>query len=178
VSKKTIAIIGATGSTGMAVAKGLAKGNYRLLLFAHDAKALASLMKSLKADAPGADIESMGCVANASWEADVIITTIPIAEEGQLASKIEPFTNRKIVISISSGEDGYNLLASKALRATRQLQRIFPGAKIVKLFNVPFDSQWRGPTIMTATDEEALQVAEEILSYTENYQELNNKIVA
>ena len=120
----------------------------------------------------------MGCVANASWEADVIITTIPIAEEGQLASKIEPFTNRKIVISISSGEDGYNLLASKALRATRQLQRIFPGAKIVKLFNVPFDSEWRGPTIMTATDEEALQVAEEILSCTENYQELNNKIVA
>src|SRR4030095_4973138 len=103
-----------------------------------------------------------------------------LVEEEELASKIEPFTNRKILISISSNEDGYNLVASKALKATKQLQKLFPGAKVVRLFNIPFDNEWQwyGPTVMTGNDEEALLVAEEILTYTENYRERKNKIVA
>ena len=176
-STKTIAIIGATGSIGLAVATGLAKENYRLLLFAREPKALASVARAIKDKVPGADIESMGCAVNASWEADIIIITVPLAEQEQFANEIEPFTNRKILINISY-EDDHNLVASRALQATRQLQKIFPGAKVVKLFNVSFDNEWHGPTVLAGTDEEALQVADEILRQTENYGELNNKIVA
>jgi predicted dinucleotide-binding enzyme len=175
---KTIAIFGAAGTIGSAIAASLAKNNYRLLLFAHEPKALAYLSRAIKEEVPGADIECMGCAVNASWEADIIISTVPLVEEEELASKIEPFTNRKILISISSFEDGYNLVASKALKATKQLQKLFPGAKVVRIFNVPFDNEWHGPAVMTGNDEEALQVAEEILRYTENYRELKNKIVA
>jgi 8-hydroxy-5-deazaflavin:NADPH oxidoreductase len=178
VATKTIAIIGAIGNVGSGIATRLAKANYRLLLFAHEPKALASLAKAIKQEVPGADIECVGCAANATWEADIIISTASLVEEEQLAGKIEPFTNRKILISISSYEDGDNLVASRALRATRQLQKLFPGTKVVKLFNVPFDNEWHGPTVMTSNDEEALQVAEEILSCMENYRELNNKVVA
>lgn len=163
---------------GSAIATGLAKANYRLLLFAHEPKALTSLAKAIKEEVPGADIECMGCAADATWEADIIISTASPLEEEQLAYKIEPFTNRKILISISSYEDGYNLVASRALSATRHLQKLFPGTKIVKLLNVPFDSEWHGPTVMTGNDEEALQVAEEIFRSMENYRELNNKVVA
>lgn len=176
-STKTIAIIGATGSIGVAVATGLAKENYRLLLFAHEPKTLTTVARAIKDKVPAADIETMGCAVNASWEADIIVFTVPLDEQKQFASEIEPFTNRKILISISY-EDDNNLVASRALQATRQLQKIFPGAKVVKLFNVPLDNEWHGPTVMAGTDEEALQVAEEILMHTENYGELNNKIVA
>jgi len=179
VSTKTIAIIGATGSIGSAIATGLAKARHRLLLFAHEPKGLASLAKAIREEVRGADIECMGCAADASWEADIIISTVSLVEEPQLASKIEPFTNRKILISISSSyEHGYNIVASRALTATRQLQKLFPGAKVVKLLNLPFDGEWHGPTVMAGNDEEALQAAEEILRCTENYQKLNNKIVA
>jgi predicted dinucleotide-binding enzyme len=174
---KTIAIFGASGTTGSAIATSLAK-NYRLLLFAHEPTALARLERVIMEQVPGADIECMGCAADVTWEADVIISTVPLVQEEELASKIEPFTNRKTLISISSYEDGFNLVASKALKATRQLQQLFPGAKVVGLFNVPFDNEWHGPTVMTGSDEEALQLAEEILTYTENYRELKNKIVA
>jgi predicted dinucleotide-binding enzyme len=91
---KTIAIFGASGTTGSAIATSLAK-NYRLLLFAHEPTALARLERVIMEQVPGADIECMGCAADVTWEADVIISTVPLVQEEELASKIEPFTNEK-----------------------------------------------------------------------------------
>ena len=47
-TKQTIAIIGATGSMGSALAKSLAKGNYRLLLKSNKAEALKDLVAEIK----------------------------------------------------------------------------------------------------------------------------------
>jgi len=171
-SKKTIAIIGATGNRGSALAKRLAKGNYRLLLFAHEVKKLNSLAEEIRRQFKSADIDCMGCVADASWEADIIIlSAISPNEEKEITAKIERFANRKIVISINDPLDEKLDLISHGIAATKKLQKLLPGAKIAKLFNISFETNFSQPLIngkqsavfIGGNDEEALQAAEEIL---------------
>ena len=173
-SKKTIVIIGATGNRGSAFAKSLAKENYRLLLFAHEAKKLNSLAEEIRKQTQSADIDCMGCAADASWEADIIIAIIPPDEEKETAGKIELFANRKIVISICDSLDEKIYRLSDAITATKELQQLLPGAKVAKLFNIPFDFNFpqpaiggkKTPILIGGSDEEALQAAEEILKMT------------
>ncbi|HRN57223.1 MAG TPA: NAD(P)-binding domain-containing protein, partial [Agriterribacter sp.] len=87
-TKQTIAIIGATGSMGSALAKSLSKGNYRLLLFTDDKGKLKDVEKGIRNEYPGADVESVNCSYTASWEADVIIVAVPFAAEKAIAERI------------------------------------------------------------------------------------------
>jgi len=122
-SNRTIAIIGASGKIGSAFSKGLAKSNYRLLLFDYDTKNLKLLAEEIKRSSPSADVEYMNCATEASWEADIIIPDIPAGGEKELAKKIEPFTNRKIVMRFLSANE------------TETLQSLLPGASVAKIFN-------------------------------------------
>jgi len=178
-TRKTIAIFGAAGAMGSAIAAGLAKSNYRLLLFAPDPTELTSVVRAVRQETPTADIYCLGCAVDATWEADIIVSTIPLSEQSELAKRIEPFANRKILISISSKEEGYNLVGPTAINATSRLQELFPGTKVVTLFNVPLTNELHGPIVMTGNDKEALQFAEEIVNLAGcNYMEQTNKIVA
>jgi predicted dinucleotide-binding enzyme len=163
-TKKTIAIIGAASNLGSTIAKELANGPYRLLLFAEDKKALGSLSKQITIANPSADIDCMGCAADASWEADIIISTVSLNEEKETARKIEPFANRKILVSISSKNKIDEPGIPGAIRATKKLQKLLPGAKAVKLFNasLPVDSE-QVPVFIAGDDDEALQTVREIL---------------
>jgi predicted dinucleotide-binding enzyme len=159
-SKKTIAIIGAAGTIGSVIAKSLARSNYRLLLFEHETKTLDSLARKIRKQTPAADIESMNCPANASWEADIIISTVSLGQEKELAKKIEPFSNRKILLSISSN----NLDESRAIEETKRLQKLLAGTTVVKLFN--FSSNVDGmqsAALIAGNNDEALKTVEEIL---------------
>jgi predicted dinucleotide-binding enzyme len=163
-TKKTIAIIGATGNMGAAIAKKLANCHYRLLLFAEDKKGLGSLARQIKIADPSADIDCMGCAADASWEADIIISTVSLNEEKETARKIEPFANRKILVSISSNEEIDMPDVSKAIKATKKLQKLLPGAMVVKLFNSSFAiDRKQVPVFIAGDDDEALQTVKEIL---------------
>jgi predicted dinucleotide-binding enzyme len=162
-SKKTIAIIEATGNIGSGFAKKLAKGNYRLLLFAHESKKLNSLAEEIRMQTPTVDLDCMGCVAEASWEADIIISAVPPDEEQEMAKKIEPFANRKILVSISN-EKNYSLINSKGIGETKRLQKLLPGTKVVKLFNISFDANGiQNLPFITGNDEETLKMVKEIL---------------
>jgi len=120
-SKRTIAIIGATEELGSAFSIGLAKRNYRLLLFDPDIRKLALLGHEIRSLAPSADVEFMNCVMNASWEADIIILTARGNEKKELARKIEQVTNRKIVLNLLSDDD------------KDDLRKFLPGATIVNI---------------------------------------------
>jgi len=162
-SKKTIAIIEATGNIGSGFAKKLAKGNYRLLLFAHETKKLNSLAEEIRTQTPTADLDCMGCAAEASWEADIIISVVPLDEEKEMAKKIEPFANRKILVGISN-EKNYSLINPKGISETKRLQKLLPGAKAVKLFNISFNANGiQNLPFVTGNDEETLKMVKEIL---------------
>lgn len=131
----TIAIIGATGNLGSAIARNLSHNrNYRLLLMSDDEPRLVDLKMEL--ENRGAESFAIGCAREASWEADIIIVATPHEEEGAVATKIREVATGKIVISISNPFDAtFRELATPNSSAAEELQKLLPYAKIVKTFN-------------------------------------------
>lgn len=149
-SIKTIAIVGATGSMGSAIAKTLAKkGNYRLLLMANDQEKLRDLKSELGNSSTATDIFTLSCAKEASWEADIIIVATPYEAEKEVAEKIREVATGKIVISISNPLDSsYNKLVTSAdTSAAEELQKLLPNSKVVKTFNTTFAANFITPVI-------------------------------
>lgn len=167
-AKTTIAIIGATGNMGSAIAKSLAKGPYRLLLFAHDKAKLESVKKEITNTTPSADLDCMGCPVDASWEADVIISAVPYAAEKDVVQKIKDVATQKIVVSIANplNETYDGLVTSPDTSAAEELQKLLPSSKVVKAFNTTYAADFSQPVIngqqvdgfIAGNDEEAVNV--------------------
>ena len=173
-TKQTIAIIGATGNMGSAIAKSLAKGNYRLLLKSGKQEALDALVKDIKKDHPHADAETNACPKDASWEADIIILAIPYAAEKEVAEKIKEVANQKVVISIANpmNETYDGLVTAPDTSAAEELQKLLPHSKVVKAFNTTFAADFSQPVIdgkqvdafVAGNDADAVQTVTELVS--------------
>src|SRR5664279_3372245 len=98
----TIAIIGATGNMGSALAKSLSFSSNHILLFDRNEEKLAALFHEIKELNPIGNIEIMNCPADACWEADIIIPAVPFMAEREVAEKIRSVSTGKIVISITN----------------------------------------------------------------------------
>jgi predicted dinucleotide-binding enzyme len=149
-TKKTIAIIGASGNMGSAIAKSLATSQYRLL-----------------------DAEIIGCAADASWEADIIIAAVPFAAEKELAEKIRQVATGKIVISISNplNETYTGLVTDGNTSSAEELQKLLPHSKVIKAFNTTFAGDFSQPLIdgktvdafIAGNDDEALETVSDVV---------------
>ena len=172
-TKQTIAVIGATGNMGAAIAKSLSKGNYRLLLFTNDKSKLKNLEKEIALAYPGADVESINCSYTASWEADVIIVAAPFAAEKEIADKIREVANQKIVVSIANPlNDSFDgLVTAPDTSAAEELQKLLPNSKVVKAFNTTFAADFAQPVIdgkqvdafIAGNDSDALETVKELV---------------
>ncbi len=154
-TKQTIAVIGAECDKGMAIIKALSRGNYRFLLFSEEAGRLNDLMQSIQTVSPGLDIEELKCTTDACWEADIIFLAVPFAELEEVASNIRNVSSQKIVILLSSadqGDSGYK-------KALTQLQSLLPHSKII---STHLDSDIT-KALIEGTDEESLQFVAEII---------------
>jgi len=173
-TKQTIAIIGASGNMGSAISKSLSKGNYRLLLCSDEQGKVQAVVDGIKNDNPAAEVEGIGCPAEASWEADIIIAAVPFAAEKEVAERIKEFANQKIVISISNPlNQTFNGLATAPdTSAAEELQKLLSNSKIVKAFNTTFAADFATPVIdgkqvdafVAGNDEEAMQTVSELVS--------------
>jgi 8-hydroxy-5-deazaflavin:NADPH oxidoreductase len=173
-AKKTIAIIGATGNMGSAIAKALAKGNYRLLLIGSISEKLEALETDILILQPKADIEAMNCAFNGCWEADIIIPAVPYKIEKKIAAKIKDVATGKIVISISNplNETYTALVTDTGKSAGEELQDALPYSKVVKAFNTIYAEDFAEPVIDNQTidsliagnDEEALQTVAQLVA--------------
>ncbi|MBD0276864.1 MAG: SDR family NAD(P)-dependent oxidoreductase [Flavisolibacter sp.] len=169
----TIVIIGASGNMGSSIAKGLAKGAYRLLLCANDLSKVQTVVNEIKSNHPSADIEAIDCTKNASWEADIIILAVPYAAEKELAQKIKEVANQKIVISIANPlNEAYNgLVTPSDSSAAEELQKLLPHSKVVKAFNTTFAADFAQPVIdgkqvdafIAGNDESAVNTVSELV---------------
>ena len=172
-TKQTIAIIGATGNMGSAIARSLAKGNYRLLLFGKDALKVRELETGIKKVHDTADVEGITCSYTAGWEADIIISALPYPAEKELAEKIKEVANQKIVISIANPlNDTYDgLVTAPNTSAAEQLQNLLPHSKVIKAFNTTFAGAFSQPVIdgkqvdafIAGNDVEALETVSELV---------------
>lgn len=173
-TKQTIAVIGATGNMGSGIARSLAKGNNRLLLFGNDPQKVQTLVDDIKTRNQSADVEVLQCPTNASWEADIIILAVPYAAEAELAGKIQAVANQKIVISIANPlNETYNGLVTAAdSSAAQELQKQLPNAKVVKAFNTVFAADFATPVIagqradafVAGNDAEAVETVAELVA--------------
>lgn len=171
-TKQTIAIIGASGKMGSAIATALSSGTDRLLLCGNVAKT-QPLADKIRADHPAADVEALGCATNASWEADIIILAVPYGAEKDIAGKIREVANQKIVVSISNpfNEKFDGLRTEPAASAAEELQQRLPNSKVVKAFNTVF-AETLGATciagikvdsFIAGNDAEALETVSELV---------------
>jgi 8-hydroxy-5-deazaflavin:NADPH oxidoreductase len=173
-TKQTIAIIGATGNMGSAISKSLAKGNYRLLLKAGKQEEINKLVKQIRDNNPSADVDTMPCPTEASWEADIIILAVPFEAEKELAEKIKEVANQKIVISIANplNKTYDGLVTTPGTSAAEELQKLLPNSKVIKAFNTTFAADFSDPVIdgkqvdafIAGNDEEALETVKELVS--------------
>jgi len=172
-TKQTIAVIGATGNMGSAISKNLSKGNYRLLLCANDKEKLHTLTADIRKDAV-AEVDSLDCLVNASWEADIIIVAVPFQAEKDVAERIRQVANQKIVVSIANPlNDTYDgLLTAPGTSAAEELQKLLPNSKVVKAFNTTFAADFATPVIagkqvdafVAGNDDESVKTVTELVT--------------
>ena len=173
-TKQTIAVIGASGNMGSAISKSLSKGNNRLLLFANEKEKVDALVQDIKSSNSAADVETLECPTDASWEADVIILAIPYQAEKEIATKIKEVANQKIVISIANPlNETYNgLVTAPDTSAAEELQKLLPNSKVIKAFNTTFAADFSTPVIdgkqvdafIAGNDADALQTVSELVT--------------
>jgi NADPH-dependent F420 reductase len=147
---KTIAIVGATGNMGSAIARSLAAhGKYRLLIMANNHERLSELKSQLERAGTQTEILAISCAREASWEADIIIIATPFEVEKEVAEKIREVATGKIVISISNplNSSYKELVTSPDTSAAEELQKLLPNSKVVKAFNTTFAADFLTPVI-------------------------------
>jgi NADPH-dependent F420 reductase len=167
---QTIAIIGATGNMGSALAKTLSKGNFNLLLFARDSEKVNALVNHINQP----NTQAIDCPINASWEADIIILAVAYGAEKEVAEKIREVANQKIVISMSNplNERFDGLITAPGTSAAEELQHHLPHSKVVKAFNTSFANNFTTPVIdekqsdgfIAGNHPEALETVAELVS--------------
>jgi len=175
-TKKTIAVIGATGNMGKAISKALSKGNDRLLLFSREEDPLNSLGNEIREQYPAADFETIQCAYEASWEADIIILAVPYEAEAEIAEKIRQVASQKIVISIANPLNATydSLVTNHGTSAAEELQILLPHAKVVKAFNTTYAANFtqtiidgkQADAFIAGNNEAALETTAELVKTT------------
>lgn len=173
VTTQTVAIIGAAGNMGSAIAKHIAGGNYRLLLFDKDLGELTVLAEQIQQQYPDAEVKPMNCTHDCSWEADIIIMAVPHDQEQEIADKIRNVATQKVVVSIANpvDENFEELTIKTDTSAAEELQQWLPHSKVVKAFNTTFAADFEQPVIdgqkfdsfIAGDDKQALETVKELV---------------
>ena len=173
ITKHTIAIIGACGNMGSAIAKSIAGGNYRLLLFDQNPEELPGLAEKIREQFPDADVKPMDCAHDCSWEADIIVMAVPHDQEQEIAGKIRDVATQKVVVSMANpvDENFSKLTTEPDTSAAEELQEWLPNSKVVKAFNTTFAADFEQPVIdgqkfdsfIAGNDEQAIETVNELI---------------
>ena len=122
-TKKTIAIVGATETAGRAIVYQFASMPYRLLLISYEAEKLHELTEKITKQYPAAEVESLECVKDGCWEADIIIIAVEAAEEKRVAELMKEVATQKIVVVVTQNEN-----------ECKEMEKTLPYSKVVKAY--------------------------------------------
>ncbi len=127
--KETIAFVGTYTKLFTALANRLAKKNYRILLVSDSEVLLSTLSTQILQQAPSAEIETIGCVKDGCWEADIIMMTENTSIEKRLLKKIKDVATQKIVVYLREDKNYFDLDGSRL----HNLQQALPNSKVIEL---------------------------------------------
>lgn len=128
----TTAIIG-TGNMGAGLARALVAAGETVALGARDPAKAAALAAELGPKAQG------GGIAAAVSLADVIVLAVPFGSHADILKGAGPVSG-KVIVDISNPvtADFQGLAIGHTTSAAEELQKLVPGAKVVKAFNTIF----------------------------------------
>ncbi|MGN6530328.1 MAG: NAD(P)-binding domain-containing protein [Ginsengibacter sp.] len=118
--KKTIAIVGATEKAGAQIVKRFSCTPYRLLLVSDNAEQLSRLFEDISKQNPTAEIDTVECVKDGCWEADIIILAVDRCDEKHTAEMMKEVATQKIVVALSNAE----------------LEQLLPYSKVVSILDI------------------------------------------
>lgn len=176
--KKTVAIIGAAGNVGSAIALGLATAGYRVLLtddIEHRSLLYVKLHlreAKIRHRVPEADVDIVLSAREASWEADIIILAIPYEAHAEIARTIKDVVTGKVVICLANpqNETHNGSVAATANNAAKELAQLLPHSTIVQAFGTIVASQPGEPRVagmsvdvlVAGHDEEAVSTVRQL----------------
>ena len=153
----TIAIAGAERKTGSVLANKLAKQkSYRLLLVTEEESLLNSLSSDIRQNSPDAELETIGCLRDGCWEADIIMLDIPPYSAMDAAKKIREVSTQKIVFDFSAIDPEM----PSAAAGRQEWQQLLPDAKVVTALNI----LTTGKVVLTGNDQESVQIISDIIN--------------
>jgi len=155
-TSQTIVIIG-DGAVSRGIVSGLSNGHDRVIFCEGNHEAAQQFTGSLQATHPKYEVEAVQCSFEATWEADVIILTLPCTDREKIANKIRDVATQKIVVTVNT--------------SMKELHDLLPNSKIVQAFtdinveafNLPFDEKKQISCIVRGTDKEALKTVAELV---------------
>lgn len=135
---RTIAIIGAGGKTGSAIVRALAMNRYRLLLMEDELAKISALKSDLEHQNIAAELCTMECEREASWEADIVIVATSPGSQERIAEKIREVATGKVVITAFTPETSVNNTNVSPRSAAEELQLLLPYSRVVMTVNSAF----------------------------------------
>lgn len=153
-----VAVLG-TGNMGSGLARRLASANHTLALRGRNAAKTAELAQSLRA----------GTAASAARDADVIIIATPYSEAVGALREIGDL-NGKVVVDITNPltPDFSGTTIGFTTSAAEEIQKAFPGARVVKAFNTVFAQLLAGsepvPVYIAGDDHEAKKLVQQLVT--------------
>jgi len=138
-AKETIAFIGESSPLFTRLAQHLAKKHYPMLL--------VNEAETLQAKLPAA-VESISCIKDGCWEADIVILLEANSIELELLEKIKEVATQKIVVYlISDKEQG-----ATDENSASTLEQALPNSKVVRLLYEATSNK----LVVSGEDEEAV----------------------
>lgn len=123
-AKETLAFIGGTGKTCLAMISKLAQENLRLLFVGNDKEQLEILSRQLEKEEK-AEIDVIDCAREGCWEADIIAFTDPGNITDPMVKRIREVATQKIVLCMITEKDVLDDLCMD------RLGRLLPNSKVV-----------------------------------------------
>lgn len=155
--RETIAIAGATGKAGSAIARKLAPSNYRLLLISRHINRAIKLSAAIQSTTTNAETEAIDCLKDGCWEADIIVLAVPVEAEKEVAEKIKEVATQKIIVRLSPAENN----TSFSSKYSNALEQLLAYSKIVTVF---INTALSGETVIAGSSNEAVDTIVNIAS--------------
>lgn len=96
--KETIAFIGKADEICLDLIRTLASQGHPLLLVTQEDNHFSRLAHQILEEVPEADIETIGCVKEGCWEADIIVLSHGIYLDPQLLERVKEVATQKILV--------------------------------------------------------------------------------
>lgn len=135
-----VAIIGA-GNVGKALATSIGRAGHEVTISASTPQSAEAAAQQSGATPAGDNVAAIG-------DASVVILAIPYGEIGErVAAEIRDAVSGKAVVDVSNPlTPDYSGLATDGTSAAEELQKLLPGAGVVKAFNTIFATNQANPT--------------------------------